>query len=124
MMETITDEVVKTLPSVRFVRHCRIIVQILGETMTAIKLGRAATWKQLFTDGTSRRQVAFQNVVIGLMSENQLFDPTVLSSCIFLEDETSEKQVEAILDKVRNIIAIESRNQLTHTFIFICTSDQ
>ena len=105
-METFTGEEVKTLPSIRYVRHCRLIVQILGETMAAIKLGREKCWQQLFTDGTTRRQISFQNVVIGLMGESNSVNPVVVSSCIFLENETSDKQVEAILNKVCNIFAI------------------
>ena len=106
MMATFTGEEVKTLPSVQYVRHCRLIVQILGETMAAIKLGREKCWQQLFTDGTTRRQISFQNVVIGLMGESNSVNPVVVSSCIFLENETSEKQVEAILNKVCKMFAI------------------
>ena len=106
MMETFTSQEVKTLPSIRYVRHCRLIVQILGETMAAIKLGREKYWQQLFTDGTTRRQISFQNVVIGLMGERNSVNPVVVSSCIFLENETSEKQVEAVLYKVCNMLAV------------------
>ena len=42
------------------------------------------------------------------MSEDKILDPIVVSSCLFLEDETSEKQVEGILDKVRMHIYIIS----------------
>ena len=76
--------------------------------MAAIKLGREECWEQLFTDGTTRRQVSFQNVVVGLIGESNSVNPIVVSSCIFLENETSEKQVEAIVNKVCNIIAILS----------------
>ena len=34
-------------PSVSYVRSCRVIVEVIGETITAIKLARAATWDQL-----------------------------------------------------------------------------
>ena len=112
MMETFTSQEVKTLPSIRYVRHCRLIVQILGETMAAIKLGRGKYWQQLFTDGTTRRQISFQNVVIGLMGERNSVNPVVVSSCIFLENETSEKQVEAVLYKVCNMLAICMRNKI------------
>ena len=83
MMATFTGQEVKTLPSVRYVRHCRLIVQILGETMAAIKLGREKCWQQLFTDGTTRRQILFQNVVIRLMGESNSVNPVVVLSCIF-----------------------------------------
>jgi hypothetical protein len=35
------DESPEELPSVNFVRECRVVVGIIGETMVAIKLGRA-----------------------------------------------------------------------------------
>ena len=100
---TMTNEEPKDLPSVNFVRGCRIIAQIIGETIAAIKLARSESWEQLFTDGTSRRQVSFQNMIIGLLSnQNDTLHPLHVSSCIFNEDETSEKQVEGMIEKVRN----------------------
>ena len=52
------------LPSVNFVRQCRVIVQIIGETLAAIKLARVEEWSQMFTDSTTRRQISFQNLII------------------------------------------------------------
>ena len=42
ILETFTGEKVNNLPSVRYIsiRHCQILVKILGETMEEIKLGR------------------------------------------------------------------------------------
>ena len=105
MMETMTEEKVERLPSISYIRKCRIPIQILGETMVAIKLARREKWDQLFTDGTTRRQLSFQNVVVNLMSENNSLDPVVVSSCIFMEDKTSEKQAEAVVEKVRTSVA-------------------
>ena len=105
MMETMTKEKVERLPSISYIRKCRIPIQIVGETMVAIKLARREKWDQLFTDGTTRRQLSFQNVVVILMSENNSLDPVVVSSCIFMEDETSEKQAEAVVEKVRRSVA-------------------
>ena len=105
MMETMTEEKVERLPSISYIRKCRIPIQILGETMVAIKLARREKWDQLFTDGTTRRQLLFQNVVVNLMSENNSLDPVVISSCIFMEDKTSEKQAEAVVEKVRTFLA-------------------
>lgn len=82
-------------PTADFVRKCRLVLQILNETLSALRLGNAPTWHQLFTDGTSRRQVAFHNLVIGLMMNGKL-DPCIVSSCMILKDETAEHQVEAI----------------------------
>ena len=54
----------------------------------------------MFTDGTNRRQIGIQNLVIGLL-EDEMMKPYILSSAIISENETSEKQVEAIISKVR-----------------------
>ena len=89
----------KELPSVNFVRQCRTVLQNLNETLSALRLGRAENWYQLFTDGTSRRQIAFQNMVIALMEDGTL-DPVIVSSCMVVEDETSDMQVKSILDTV------------------------
>ena len=56
----------------------------------------------MFTDGTSRRQIAFQNMVIGLMEDGTL-DPVIVSSCMVVKNETSEMLVKSILDTVSSI---------------------
>ena len=89
-------------PSVNFIRGCRSVLQIINEALSALRLGTAETWHQLFTDGTSRRQIAFQNLVIALM-ENGKLDPVIVLSCMVVEDETSENQVKSITDMVRYI---------------------
>ena len=75
------------------------MVQNLNEMLAAYKLGHAKKWRQVFNDGTSRRQIAFQNLVIGVENGDK-FESVIASSCIFLEDETAEKQVEGIYNKV------------------------
>ena len=88
------------LPSANFVQQWRVIVQIIAETLAAIKLATVEKWSQLFTDGTTKRQISFQNLIIGLMKDDNQLDPAVVLSCIFLEDETSEKQTDGILEKL------------------------
>ena len=90
------------MPSVTFVRQCRTVLQNMNKTLSALRLGNTKTWHQLFTDGTSRRQITFQNLVIALMEDGQL-DPVIVSSCMILEDETSENQVKSIVDMVSAI---------------------
>jgi hypothetical protein len=87
------------LPSVNFIRQCRVVVQNLNEMLAAYTLGKAKKWRQVFNDGTSRRQIAFQNLVIGIENGDK-FESIIASSCIFLEDETAEKQIEGIYNKV------------------------
>lgn len=89
--------------SVNFVCECRAVVQVIGETVCAIKLGAAKDWGQLWTDATTRRQVPFTALIIGLLGDgiDDAIDPVVVSSCIFMEDESAETQADGILDKVR-----------------------
>ena len=72
----------------------------MGETITAWKLADADSWRQIFTDATSCRQCAFQELVVGLMDEDVLLDPVIVSSCIFLENETLQTTFDTIVDKV------------------------
>ena len=93
------EETTEAPPCVNFIRECRTVLQNMNETLAALRLGKAESWHQLFTDGTSRRQIAFQNLVIALM-ENGKLDPVIVSSCMVLDDETSENQVKSITDMV------------------------
>ena len=48
-----TGSVVTELPSVRYVRECRTVLQVFNDLLGAYKLGMNAPWKQLCTDGTT-----------------------------------------------------------------------
>ena len=100
MYKTLYEVKPKEVPCVNFVRECRVVVQVLGETITAVKLASAEKWDQLWADATSRRQTSFQALIIGIMGEDDKIDPVVVSSCIFAEDEKSETQAESVLAKV------------------------
>ena len=69
---------------VNYVRQCRAVVEVMGETIAALKLANVENWKQLFFDGTTRWQKSFTALIIGLLSEgedeDQLIDPVVVSS--------------------------------------------
>ena len=104
-----TSDKVKQVLSLSFIREYRVTIQIIGETLTAYRLANAPKWEQVFTDGTSRRQISLQNLVIGLLDDNVL-KPLILSSSIIPEDETSENQVNAIMLKVRNILHYQYYN--------------
>ena len=98
--ETLLQEKPKELPSVNW--ECGVIMEVIGETIVAIKLARAPKWDQLWYDGTTRRQIPFRALIIGMLAgDNNMIDPVVVSSCIFMENETSETQAEGIVDKVR-----------------------
>ena len=55
------------LPSLNYVRQCRVIIEVIGETVTALKLSEANQWDQLFTDVTTRRQIPFSALIIGML---------------------------------------------------------
>ena len=101
MSAAISGQEVTELPCINFLRQCRVVVQNMNSTLAALRLGEAYEWHQLFTDGTSQRQIAFQNLVIAVMDDSNL-DPVIVYSCMFLEDETSENQVKSIVKQVRS----------------------
>ena len=69
--------------SMSFIQQLSTVVQVLGETIEALKLTDSDSWRQIFTDATSRRQCAFKAFVVGLMDEDGLLDPVIVSSCNF-----------------------------------------
>ena len=78
--ETLYLEAPDELPSINFVRECRVLVEVMGETITAIKLANASQWSQLWTDSP------FTALIIGVLAESGDVDPVVVSSCIFIRD--------------------------------------
>ena len=76
----------------------------MGENIAEWKLVDADSWRQIFTDATSCCQCAFQALVVGLMDEDGLLYPVIVSSCIFLENETSLTKFDTIVDKVSNFL--------------------
>ena len=56
---------IKVLPGLNCIRECRATIQIIGETLTVYRLTNAENWEQVFTDGTSRRQIALQIQLLG-----------------------------------------------------------
>jgi hypothetical protein len=107
------------VPQISFVRQCRVIVQVIGETITAIKLASAKKWDQLWTNATTRRRYPFQALIVGLMDSEKKLDPVTVSSCIFLEDETTENTVESILAKVSGIFKGFASKILAHSLTLL-----
>ena len=100
MSATLSGCEVNELPSLDYVRKCCVVVQYLNNMLAACRLGKSENWHHIFTDGTTWRQITFQNLMIGLMTDGD-FESVIVSLCIFLENETSEKQVEAVKNKLR-----------------------
>ena len=89
-------------PSENFCRQCRTVVEAIGLFLTAIKLGKFKSWDQTFFDATTRRGKSFLALVLGCMENDDAeeLDNTIVSSCIFLPDETAETSKDKILEKV------------------------
>ena len=49
------------LHSVNFVRQCCVVVEVIGKTITALKLESVKNWKQLWTNAITRRQILFRH---------------------------------------------------------------
>ena len=98
--ETIFNESPEDVPALSYIRQCRVVVQILGETLAAMKLADADLWKQLSTDATTRRHIPFQCLIISVMADEFKIDPVIVSSCIYLDEETAEATVDSLFDKV------------------------
>ncbi len=89
-------KIIHELPSLRFVHAaCTILLQVT-KTLAAYQIGNAATFSQLFSDGTSRRQTSIQNVIIGILTDGG-YKTVTLSTSILAENETSEYLVSSIL---------------------------
>ncbi len=96
------NEEPKKITLLNYVRQCWVLVQIISETITAIKLAVCPNWAEIFFDATSHRQVPFSAVLISLMGDGpNTIVPIIVLSCVILEDETLETQVDGIVAKVR-----------------------
>ena len=54
----------------------------------------------MFTDATTKRHQSFQTLTIGVGTDDGAIDPVIISSCIFLEDESSETTFSSINNKI------------------------
>ena len=69
MPAALTGSEVNELPSLYYVRKCRVVVQNLNNMLAACNLRKEESWQQIFADGTTGRQVKFQNLMNGLMAD-------------------------------------------------------
>jgi hypothetical protein len=94
------DEVPEDIPSINYIRRGRSVLAVFNETMSAMKLAIAESWDQLCTDATTRRQIPFTALIIGLLGDDSI-EQVIVSSCILTDDETADAQAEGIIKKVR-----------------------
>ena len=111
LYETLYGAEVVKYPSVAFVRQCRVLIKIIGETITAMKLASCPDWAQIFFDATTRRQIPFSAVIISLMGDGDdasTLDPVIVLPCVITDDETADVTADGIVKKVRcaNVFSI------------------
>lgn len=87
------------VPSVDFCRRMRGELRIVSETLAAYRIAKAVNWRQLFTDGTSRRQTALLTAIIAIDGPNGELVPVILRGAFVARGETSEDQVADILER-------------------------
>ena len=58
--------IIKELPSIWTIRRGRTVLLVIVQTLAAYRLARAKKWGQLHTDGTGRRQIALQDLVLSI----------------------------------------------------------
>ena len=63
---------ISELPSIWTICHARTVLLVIVQTRATYCIAKADKWEQLFTDGTSRKQVAFQDLIISI-EEDELF---------------------------------------------------
>lgn len=88
--------IVRELPSIRFVRSCRTVLLHLAKTLAAYEIASTDVYEQLFTDGTTRRQTEFQNVIIGVLTPAG-YRRVALDGCILSEEHNAESVTTSIL---------------------------
>ncbi len=88
-------DIVKELPWITFIRECRSILRVITKIIAAYQLASINEYKQLFTDGTSCRQTAIQNAVVGILTDGG-YKMITLSSGILPENETSKSVTASI----------------------------
>ena len=87
------------VPTARFCSQMRGELRIVTETLAAYRIAKAVNWRQLFTDGTSRRQTALLTAIIAIDGPDGDLMPIVLRGAFVATGETSEQQVADILEK-------------------------
>ena len=64
--------VIRELPSIWTIRRARTVLLAIVQTLATYRIAKAGKWEQMFTDGTSRKQVTFQDLIITI-EEDECF---------------------------------------------------
>ncbi len=101
IMPSAVDNIVKQLPTTRFVRSVRSILVVTTKTLAAYVVAKLPNFQQIFTDGTSRRQHELINVLIGYTTDDGIKTVT-LDNMILAADKKSISTAKAIMNAMDN----------------------
>ena len=82
------------VPGVNFCRRMRSELRVVTETLAALRVSQSGQWRQLFTDGTSRRQTALLTVIIAIDGEDGVLLPIIMRAAFIASGETSVETVK------------------------------
>ena len=94
------DNIVLELSGISFVRECRSVMAYLTKMLAAYQLAKVDIYFEHHSDGTSRRQITINNIIIRIATEGG-FRNITLNSAILSEDETSEVLTATIVRTFR-----------------------
>ena len=90
--------IIKQLPGIRFICHCRSILAHVTQTLAAYEIALADSIEQSHTDGTSRRQTAFQTFSVRIIRNGGETRRITLSSFIIATGESSQSTINCKRD--------------------------
>ena len=93
--------VVEELPATNYIHECRSVLGYITTTLATFQLAQEKSWKQLFTDGTTRRGLDIENLVIGVMTDGGFKCITVSNS---------------VMPEAEDQSAVSCKYSILHTF--------
>ena len=83
--------------SVDFLKRCRPVAEALGYYMLAMFLAGEESWDKMFFYATTRRHNPFSAMVMGCLGGMQdKMETVIVSSSVFMEDESSQATVDSL----------------------------
>ena len=92
-----TYELVKALPSLRYIQASRTVLGWITKALAAMRIGGAKEWKQEHTDETSRRHKSLVNLVMTIIDNDDQLKTICLSGSIISRDGTADNQARSII---------------------------
>ena len=96
-----TLEVVKELPSLRYIQASRTVLVSVTKTLAAWRIGKSTSWRQNHIDETSRQHKSLLNLVMTVVQGDGTLKTICLSCAIIAKNSTAEEQARAIIGQLK-----------------------